>query len=94
MARIMVNARINGGTHVKYGPIIKGQQYEIDDIDFGPELFERPEGFVSPHEVDMGEQPVAPTGLPIPVELQQGEQPVAPTGLPIPVELPKQKGGK
>jgi hypothetical protein len=51
MPKIKVKAKIDAGVHLKYGPIIKGQEYEIEDRDFGPELFERPEpGWLSPLE--------------------------------------------
>jgi hypothetical protein len=50
MPKITVKAKIDGGTHIKYGPIIKGQEYSIEEEDFGAELFERPQGFESPHE--------------------------------------------
>ena len=50
MAKITVKARIDGGIHLKHGEIIAGKTYHIDEEDFGAELFERPEGFESPHE--------------------------------------------
>jgi len=50
MSKITVKAKIDGGTHLKYGEIKAGQKYEIDPEDFGEELFERPKGFESPHE--------------------------------------------
>jgi len=51
MARIVVKAKIDGGIHVKYGEIAKGREYEIDEEDFGAELFERPSPeWLSPHE--------------------------------------------
>lgn len=50
MLKIQVKAKIDGGVHLKYGEIKAGQTYEIDDVDFGDELFVRPKGFESPHE--------------------------------------------
>jgi hypothetical protein len=51
MAKIKVKAVIDGGVHLKYGEIKKGATYEIEEEDFGAELFERPHpGFESPHE--------------------------------------------
>lgn len=50
MPKITVKAKIDGGVHLKHGPIIKGQEYTIEEEDFGAELFERPPGFESPHE--------------------------------------------
>lgn len=50
MAKITVKAKIDAGVHLKYGPIIKGQEYEIEENDFGNQLFERPQGFESPLE--------------------------------------------
>ena len=47
---ITVTARIDGGVHLKYGEIVKGRQYTIEEEDFGAELFDRPPGFESPHE--------------------------------------------
>jgi hypothetical protein len=48
--KITVKAKIDGGIHLKYGEIIKGKEYEIEEEDFGDQLFERPPGFESPHE--------------------------------------------
>lgn len=50
MAQIKVTAKIDGGTHIKYGEIKKDQQYSIDEEDFGEQLFHRPPGFESPLE--------------------------------------------
>ncbi len=50
MANIIVKAKIDAGIHMKYGEIKAGKTYTIAEEDFGAELFERPEGFESPHE--------------------------------------------
>lgn len=50
MAKITVKAKIDGGIHLKYGEIKAGQSYEIEEVDFGDQLFERPPGFESPLE--------------------------------------------
>jgi len=42
MAKITVKAKIDAGIHLKYGPIVKGQEYEIEEADFGDQLFELP----------------------------------------------------
>src|SRR3990167_6664657 len=40
MAKITVTAKINTyHTNKKIGPLIAGQQYEIDETEFAPELF-------------------------------------------------------
>lgn len=41
MAVIKVIAKIGDTHHPKYGLLIKGQEYEIDESDFGDEIFER-----------------------------------------------------
>jgi len=51
MATITVTAKIDGGTHPKYGAIVKDREYTIAEEDFGAELFERPShDWLSPHE--------------------------------------------
>lgn len=73
MAKITVKARIDGGVHLKHGPIIKGQTYTIDEEDFGAELFERPEGFESPHEKTDRER----------AEVEQAKSPAPETSAPM-----------
>lgn len=41
--KINVVAKITAGVHPKYGAIIEGQTYTIDEQDFGDQLFDRPE---------------------------------------------------
>ena len=53
MAKISVKIRNDigdPGEHRKYGRLEPGKTISIDEEDFGSELFERPEGFISPHE--------------------------------------------
>lgn len=51
MAKIVVVAKIDAGILLKYGEIQAGKKYEIDEEDFGDQLFERPSpGWLSPHE--------------------------------------------
>lgn len=65
MAQITVKAKIDGGVHRKYGAIIAGQTYPIDEEDFGAELFERPSPeWLSPHEQKDKERAEA-EGIPV-----------------------------
>ncbi len=53
MAKISVKVRSDigdPGVHRKYGALKPGETISIDEEDFGAGLFERPAGFVSPHE--------------------------------------------
>lgn len=53
MAKIEVTVRKDVGdlgTHRKYGALVPGSTISIDEEDFGAGLFERPKGFISPHE--------------------------------------------
>lgn len=45
MATITVTAKDNLGHSPKFGDIVKGQQYQIEETDFAIELFDPPEGF-------------------------------------------------
>ncbi len=42
MATITVIGKGDLGYSPKFGPIVKDQQYTIEEEDFAPELFERP----------------------------------------------------
>jgi hypothetical protein len=41
MAVIKVRSKIGNTVHPKYGPLEEGQELEIDEQDFGDEIFER-----------------------------------------------------
>ncbi len=41
MAIIKVTSKISNTYHPKYGELVAGQEYEIDEQDFGDEIFER-----------------------------------------------------
>ncbi len=41
MAVIKVRSKIGNTVHPKYGPLEEGQVLEIDEADFGDEIFER-----------------------------------------------------
>lgn len=91
MAKITVKAKIDGGIHLKHGPIIKGQNYTIDEEDFGAELFERPDGFESPHEKADRERP----GTVEAVNGKSDETEKSALTLPsIPASPDSKKGGK
>ena len=49
--KITVIAKIDGGNHAVYGPIKKGEKYNINPDHFAAELFERPKGFKSTLEI-------------------------------------------
>lgn len=54
MAKIEVKVRSDKGDlgiHPKHGALIPGSTITIDEEDFGAELFERPNDFLSPHEL-------------------------------------------
>ena len=80
MAKITVTAKIDGGVHLKYGEIVKGKQYAIEEEDFGEQLFERPPGFESPHDKAAREQREAKTAADNPQ-----------TPVPSPTIIEKQK---
>jgi len=66
MAKIDVTAKIDAGVHLKYGEIKAGRTYTIDEEDFGDQLFHRPDGFESPHEMADRERREAGTGDQVP----------------------------
>lgn len=90
MAKITVKAKINGGVHLKYGEILEGQEYTIDEEDFGAELFERPNGFESPHEKTDRERAEAVNASAIEAFPTAGEIKSA----PLPKASKKQEGGE
>jgi hypothetical protein len=44
MATIKVTAKIGNTFHPKYGALVEGQEYTIDEADFGDEIFEKVDG--------------------------------------------------
>lgn len=53
MAQITVTVRSDKGdlgTHIKHGELAPGRKLIIEEEEFSAELFDRPAGFVSPHE--------------------------------------------
>lgn len=93
MAKITVKAKIDGGIHLKYGEIKAGQSYEIEEADFGDQLFERPPGFESPHERaerEKREAAQAPDAQPpVPEPPEKARKSAQPSS-----EAEKQEGGK
>ncbi|PKN46761.1 MAG: hypothetical protein CVU59_05025 [Deltaproteobacteria bacterium HGW-Deltaproteobacteria-17] len=90
MAKITVKAKIDGGIHLKYGEIKAGQSYEIEEADFGDQLFERPPGFESPHErAERREAAQAPDVQPPAPETPEKAKKTAPPSS----EAEKQEGG-
>lgn len=55
MATIKVIAKIGDTYHPKYGELVKGHEYEIDEADFGDEIFEKGTG-LSPKQKKDKEQ--------------------------------------
>lgn len=53
MAQITVKVRADRGdlgSHFKYGALEPGREVTIEVEEFSADLFERPDGFISPHE--------------------------------------------
>ena len=53
MAKIVVTVRSDKGglgIHPKHGQLFPKAKITIEEEEFAPELFERPKGFLSPHE--------------------------------------------
>lgn len=50
MGMIKVTAKGNLGIHPVHGEIVENREYDIDENDFGDQLFHRPEGWVPPWE--------------------------------------------
>jgi len=60
MATIKVISKVGDTNHLKYGRLVRGKEYDIDEADFGDEIFEKIESvFARSKEAKQSKKEVA-----------------------------------